>query len=384
MKQIINQWYHPIEVKSDSNEKKRDYYLDNLKFILIIFVVSAHFALKLTYVNEIKYLLYFIYIFHMPCFVFINGYLAKRMNAGGKLRADKILITFWMYLLFKIGNVLMGYLFHEDTRLTLFKDSSAPWYLLALCIWYLSVPLLERIKTKYLIAGSVLIGLLAGYITSLKDIFSLSRVFVFFPFFILGFCLTDKKLEGFLNKKLRILAVILLAAVFGSIALFWKQLIPFKDIVYGSSPYHTSLDDLAAYGILIRGFWYLLVVVVGASVMLLVPRCKLFFSSLGERTMQVYMTHVWIRNGLAYIGFFTIIESGPRYLTVLVLLGSVVLTFLLANRWLKKIYDLLMLPKLFQIFLKSDSKENLTITVIENKDKMVYDSLNNQEINKVG
>jgi len=353
MNKIAKQWYHPAAAV-DSGEKKRNYYLDNLKFILITFVVSAHFALKLTYVNEIKYLLYFIYIFHMPCFVFVNGFLAKRMNAGGKLRVDKILITFWMYLLFKIGNVLLGHLLHEGTKLSLFKDASAPWYLLALCIWYLSVPLLERIKTHYLIAGSILIGLMAGYISSIKDVFSLSRVFVFFPFFIIGFCLSDAKLDTFLNRKLRLPALFFLAAVFAGIALFWKQFSPVKDILYGSSPYQSSLGHLASYGILIRGMWYLLVIAVSASVMLLVPRCKLFFSSLGERTMQVYMTHVWVRNALAYIGFFAIVKSGPGYLTVLVLIGSIVLTFLLANRWLKKLFDLLMSPKLFQFIIRKE------------------------------
>lgn len=308
--------------------------------------------MKLAYVNEIKYLMYFIYIFHMPCFIFANGFLAKRMNAGGKLRIDKILIVLWMYLLFKIGNVLLGHLFRQDTNLSLFKDASAPWYLLALGIWYLSVPFIERIKTSYLITGSLALGLLAGYVNCIKDIFSLSRVFVFFPFFILGFCLTDKQLEFFLNKKLRLPAIIFLAAVFSAIAIFWRQLSPIKGIVYGSSPYHSSLGDYASYGLLIRGIWYLLAIVVSVAVMLLVPRCKLIFSVFGERTMQIYITHIWVRNSLVYIGFFAFIKSSSHYLTLLVLLGSVILTFLLANRWLKKLFDVLMSPKLFQLILK--------------------------------
>ncbi|MDD3173422.1 MAG: acyltransferase family protein [Herbinix sp.] len=351
---LVKQWYHPQISISGNYEKKRNYFLDNLKFVLITFVVICHFALKLTYVKEIKYILYLIYIFHMPCFIFINGFFAKRMNTGGKLRVNRIFSVFWMYLLFKVGNVLLEYLFHQQVKLSLFKDVSAPWYLLALCLWYLSVPCLERIKTEYLILGSFLVGLFAGYIKSLGEIFSLSRVFVFFPFFIIGFCLTEDRLEKFLDKRLRLPALLFIVVVFSCLALFWKRLSPFISIIYGSSPYSKSFGDIAKYGFLIRGIWYLFAVVLSVALMLLVPRCKMFFSSLGERTLQVYMMHIWIRNALSYAGFFAIVKAGPAYYALLVFVGSIALTFLLANRWLKKLFDFLMAPRLFDKLMKQD------------------------------
>ncbi len=332
---------------------KRNYYLDNLKFILIILVVVAHFAMKLTFVKPIEYVMYFIYIFHMSSFIFINGYLAKKMNAGGKLRTDKILVIFWMYLIFKVGNVLLSIAFGQEVKIGLFNDTSAPWYLLALCIWYLSIPLLERIKVHYLITGSFLIGLVSGYISSISDEMSLSRVFVFFPFFIIGFCLPEEKYEGFLEKKLKIPAVILLIAVFGGLVLLREQLKPFLDIIYGSAPYSKSLGKLSEYGLVVRGIWYLMAVIVSAAFMMLVPRGKLFFTELGGRTLQVYMIHIWVRNGLAYAGFFTLLKDASHYQAVLVLLGSILLAFLLSGRWLKKLYDLLMIPKLFEKLLKN-------------------------------
>lgn len=353
MFQWINEWYHPVVMK-DTTKKTRNYYLDNLKFILITFVVISHFALQLSYINDIKYLTHFIYLFHMPCFIFINGFFAKSMNAGGKLRVDKIMVVFLMYLIFKFANVLLELLFGRKPQLSLFQDSNAPWYLLALCVWYLSVPLLERIKAGYLIVGSLCIGVLVGYIDCIDNVFTLSRIFVFFPFFIMGFCLPGNKLETFLNKKLRIPAIIILAAVFIIIALFWKELSPVKNIVYGAAPYSRSLKGLASYGLFIRGIWYLVTMLVSMSVMLLVPRCKMFFSSLGERTMQVYMTHIWVRNALAYAGFFSFVKEGPKILAAGVLLGSVILTFLLANKWLKLLFDLLMSPKHFARILKRD------------------------------
>jgi fucose 4-O-acetylase-like acetyltransferase len=352
MESRINRWYHPSVVMDAPGDKQRNYYLDNLKFILMVLVVSTHFAMKMTHVSVINYYFSFVYIFHMPCFIFINGYLAKRMNAGGKLRVDKIFITLWMYAIFKIGNYALSYFMGQDANFNLFEDRAAPWYLLALSLWYLMVPLLERIKTCYLIPGSFVIGLLVGYINSIGDVFSLSRVFVFFPFFIIGFCISEKQLEDFLDKKYRVTALIYLVLSFGAIILFWNQVTAVRDIVYGSTAYHVSLDQLYPFGFLIRGAWYALALALSASVMLLVPRCKLFFSVLGERTLQVYMTHIWIRNALVYAGFFIYIEERPRYVAVIALFASVLLTFLLSGRWLKKLFDLCMSPKLFQRVLK--------------------------------
>ena len=58
--------------------KKRYYLLDNLKVILIFFVVFGHVIEYYINDNSILMTLYiFIYIFHMPLFIFISGYLSK-------------------------------------------------------------------------------------------------------------------------------------------------------------------------------------------------------------------------------------------------------------------------------------------------------------------
>lgn len=347
MKKLIKKWYYSDNV-IDYNINNRSYFLDNLKFILITLVVLGHFSLKLCNLKIIDKFLYYIYIFHMPCFIFTNGFLAKKINAGRRLRIDKIISIFNLYLLFKIGNAILSLLLLEKFRLNLFHDSSAPWYLLSLCIWYLLVPFMERIQPKYFIPGSIFIGLIAGYFDIIKSVLSLSRVLVFLPFFAIGFYLSKENLESFLNKRLRLFALAFLICEFICVIVFWKELRPVKGILYGGTPYLKELGNLAPYGILFRSIWYVVSFITSAAVMLLIPRCKLFFSELGSRTLQIYMTHIWIRNILNYLGFYVIIKKGPAYLDILVILGSVGLTFLLANKWLKKLFDALMMPKLYR------------------------------------
>ena len=277
----------------------------------------------------------------MPCFIFISGFLAKRMNVGGKLRIEKIITIIFMYILFKGGYVLLGYVFNKKIKLNLFVGTSAPWYLLALSIWYLFVPFLERIKPKYLITASFIIGIWVGNLKCVNDVFSLSRVFVFFPFFIIGFCLTEQALQEFLDKKLRIYALIFMILTLSFFLINGSSLKPVISIIYASKPYTSSLRDLAPYGMLVRAIWYLLASILSISFLLLVPRCKFFFSKYGARTMQIYMTHIWFRNALLYAGFFTALKESPDYLSYMVFFGSIILTFILANKYFTKVFSII-------------------------------------------
>jgi fucose 4-O-acetylase-like acetyltransferase len=148
-------------------------------------------------------------------------------------------------------------------------------------------------------------------------------------------------LNKFLNKRIRLIAVIYLSALLFLILLFTKQLTPVSDIIYGGSSYNISLGKLAPYGIIIRGLWYLLAFITSAALMLLVPRCRMFFTSYGGRTLQIYMSHIWCRNILVYVGFFEIIHNVSPWIALLVLIGSIGLTFLLSNGLSNRLFNIL-------------------------------------------
>lgn len=59
--------------------KKRIALWDNLKFLLIIFVVIGHYTQQFRADNETLQRIYiFIYSFHMPAFIFVTGLFSKR------------------------------------------------------------------------------------------------------------------------------------------------------------------------------------------------------------------------------------------------------------------------------------------------------------------
>ena len=71
--------------------KERDYFFDNLKAVLIFLVVLGHFLLPIHGDNPLVVVKRLIYIFHMPLFVFVSGYFAKKIYKNGQYNFKKIL-----------------------------------------------------------------------------------------------------------------------------------------------------------------------------------------------------------------------------------------------------------------------------------------------------
>ena len=76
--------------KNDSVTIKRIYWFDNIKFFLMLCVVSGHFIQPYIEGNELlNYIYYFFSFFTMPLFIFITGCFSKRTESN---KMDKIII----------------------------------------------------------------------------------------------------------------------------------------------------------------------------------------------------------------------------------------------------------------------------------------------------
>ena len=65
----------------------RDPFLDNAKYLAIILVVGGHLIEGLRDVAYAHALYFFVYLFHMPLFIVVSGYLSRNFTfSGGKAR----------------------------------------------------------------------------------------------------------------------------------------------------------------------------------------------------------------------------------------------------------------------------------------------------------
>lgn len=429
--------------------KERNLKLDNAKGILITLVVIGHMLLPIQGTTRgVTNFFYMIYTFHMPTFVFISGLLAQRIYTRVPKRyfnGRRWCSTLWLYLLFQF--ILFFSEIPAYGRTTRFPDflhtSGAPWYLLALLLWYLMIPFFEAYRGKVLPVGIpfsshrslpdehtqaghrlqasegraqrgipysliawillTIMSLAGGYLASgalagLGDFLALDRVIAFAPFFFAGYFIGPERLMRFLGaEQERTLSknqtgrkdisaakrassrrwspeeaskragrgIVLLLTVLGLLcfALVGTQtfdhLLPYKNVVYGAWYYRFHPEqnpaafpgDLAAQLWLIRLAWFLVSGLMSFALLALMPNRRLpLVTTIGQRTLQIYILHRPIRDLLLAGGFITAAGSENSAHVLLLLALSILLTIVLSAGILQRLFDTIQkLPeRLFQ------------------------------------
>lgn len=394
--------------------KERNLKLDNAKGILITLVVIGHMLLPIQGTTRgVTNFFYMIYAFHMPAFVFISGLLAQRIytrvpkpahapagnraqrrqhraanasvgqpmasrsaaqpTTSGSSDASTVATeghfnwrrwcsTLWLYLLFQF--ILFFSEIPAYGRTTRFPDflhtSGAPWYLLALLLWYLMIPFFDAYRNFpcSLIAWILLtiMSLAGGYLASgvlagLGDFLALDRVLAFAPFFFAGYFIGPERLMRFLKEK-RGIVLLLTALGLLCFALVGTQtfdhLLPYKNVVYGAWYYRFHPEqnpaafpgDLAAQLWLIRLAWFLVSGLMSFALLALMPNRQIpLLTTIGQRTLQIYILHRPIRDLLLAGGFIT--AAGPEnsaHVLLLIVL-SILLTIVLSAGILQRLFD---------------------------------------------
>ena len=331
-----------------TKEISRNYCLDNFKAILILFVVLGHVILNLNHGVELSMLHQFIYIFHMPCFVFVSGYFAKSVVKEGRFRVERVFSMLWLYILFQFAWFALEYISCGEAELDLLDAVSAPWYLLAMAIWYLLVPVLRAFPKQYVIPITIFIGVYSGYCNWFTTYLSLSRVLVFLPFFTIGLLLEKEQMEAFTNKNLRVPAICLLLTIVLVFVFLYENIWYFASLYYGEYPYAQLMnEELLPYGAVVRIIVFVFAGLIGLCLLAIVPKKKTFFSYVGENTLAVYVLHVLLRNWLKYIGIFDRINDTYSQTQMLwVVPIGIIVTLFLGNPLFGRLFKFLSNPSL--------------------------------------
>ncbi len=265
---------------------------DILKFFLIFTVVLGHAADYYTGSFEhIRSLVFFIYIFHMPVFIFVSGLFAKR--TVNEKRFDKMLGYILIYLILKLYIYVFKFALGRNPVFNVFVESGMPWFMLALFAFNLLTVVLKKAPPAAVLAVNILLACVIGYFPSVRDFLALSRIIVFYPFFYLGYCLDRSRVESFCNSKNKKIAVALIL-VAAAILVFavGDNMYELRYLMTGRNPYN-KLGEFEAWGFVLRLLYYLVAGVVGASVIIIAPNKTPFglCAKYGRRTLAVYGLH---------------------------------------------------------------------------------------------
>ncbi|MGM0126410.1 hypothetical protein IGI37_003839 [Enterococcus sp. AZ194] len=269
---------------------------DNIKGILIFLVVLGHALEYFRLDNPIIETLYtFIYLFHMPVFVFISGYFSKNLNKGRKTAVTNFLIPFLLLnSILSAGLLLSG----NIDSFTILNPGWTLWYFYTMFIWRLLLP--DLIRVRHVFALSLIAGILAGFVTEFGTFMALARTLSFSPYFLAGYFLKEtsvEKIRQLKGRKLVSLVIILLGVL---LAVAWTQLDFPPEILWGDRPfsffelpfYQNILLDIIEYLI---GFGFVFVF------LSLVKKKKHFYTPWGANTLSVYLLHIYFIGPVLYL-----------------------------------------------------------------------------------
>ncbi|MFI6577174.1 acyltransferase family protein [Nocardiopsis sp. NPDC050513] len=267
----------------------RDARLDNAKFILVALVVVGHAVEPLAgEYTPAGALYYWIYFFHMPAFILISGYLSRNFDASSN-RVEKLVLSLAVpYLIFwtahqTIYAVERGGL---PESLSVLKPTWTLWFLVALFLWRLSVPVWQRLRWPVGIA--VVISVFAAT-ADLGTTLSLGRVLSFLPFFVLGlslrrehFAFLDRWWVRTVSVAVLVVTAVLAVPISDHLSrdwLFWRDSLTDRDI----DPLLPSMG--------IRLAFMGLALLMSVSVLALTPKRRTWVTKLGAYSLYVYLGH---------------------------------------------------------------------------------------------
>ncbi|MEU0570174.1 acyltransferase family protein [Nonomuraea sp. NPDC005983] len=288
------------EPAPEPQKRKRDPFLDNVKFLLIVTVIIGHSLVPTFNSHSSRALYIFIYMFHMPLFTLVSGYLSRNFwNSNAK--TNKLVDTFVVpYVIVELGYAALRFGLGQKWSLTIIDPAWINWYLLALLFWRLSTPVWKRMK--FPIPVAIAIYLFAGF-SQISGDFSMDRFFGLMPFFVIGLCMQPEHFERLDRLWIKIAGGVTLVCA-AAVAIFIAPKAPLKPFYYKHS--YQDMDLSWWMGLGVRTGLLVCAMAMCLAVLALVPRSETWFTDLGTRTLYCYVLHgvpVLIAKEMGWLSF---------------------------------------------------------------------------------
>ncbi|MEV8630814.1 acyltransferase family protein [Streptosporangium sp. NPDC051023] len=263
----------------------RDPFFDNAKFLAITLVVSGHLIEDLRDVPVAHAAYFFVYLFHMPLFIVLSGYLSRNFTfSSGKAR--KLISTLAVpYVIFELLYSLPRLIMYGKLDISLLDPYYLTWFLMSLFLWRLSTPVWQQLRWPLVVA--VGLSLLSGT-SRLPDELSMNRTLGLLPFYVLGLMLRPEHFELLKRPKVRIAGAVTLVAG-AAVALAVHASVKTEWIRWRHANDSIGVDDLT--GSLIRLGLLAAGALLVAAFLAITPSRRTWYSGLGMATMYAYLLH---------------------------------------------------------------------------------------------
>lgn len=336
--------------------KERNYMWDNMKGVLIILVVINHFLKAFAFpAASAELWVYWTHTYHMPAFMFVSGFFAKRYCVNGTVRAKKLASFIGYYLVFQLLYYGVFQLLSVSKDFTLLDPYRGLWYLFALIVYYLLIPVFEKMKPCIALPVILLLGLFIGTEQDSGNFLAMSRICVFAPFFFAGYYTIDNMIEKLRNIKGRVIIGIACMAASIPLWMFASKFLPetwlnknnvLTSTLFSGNVGYAGMGFSSGEGILIRLLSYLIAGLMTVGLIMVMPNVKGLVAHIGKNSIQVYMLHIPINMFFLYSGLFDSFAIDNIYKTLMIMVLSVVTAAILSTKpfsypfkWIQMLVD---------------------------------------------
>jgi len=312
---------------------ERDAHLDNAKFVAIVLVGVGHAIGMLWELRAAGALNLVIYGFHMPAFVLMAGYFSKNFDYSKRRMQRLIGGVVVPYVVFQLIYVALAKWTGDGADWALLNPVWLNWFLASLFIWRLISPIWRNIRWPFAIAVGVC---LAANLSTFPDTLSMTRTLMMLPFFVAGMLLRPEHFELLARTWVRVLAVVVLVVAFAG-AYVIRPYVSTKLLYYSdtATDLHTPFLEATALRIaLLAGAFVLM-----AAFFALIPRRRVWFTSLGAGTIYAYLLHGIPHRIAENYGWYDQFVSPWGFVLVTVVAALVTIALMtkpvrLATRWI--------------------------------------------------
>lgn len=362
---------------TSAGPKNRVPFWDNARFLCIILVVAGHAIQRMSRGSDPAYGVYLlIYTFHMPAFAIMSGYFSKAGEPTRTAMKRVISDIIVPYLIFETIWTLVSWGVSGRLNVNYATASWTLWFLLALAAFRILLPYLALLRWPVLI--TIALSVAAGYVPALNGTLALNRVIGLLPFFVIGWWLKDRDIVArtrMLDRRsipLTALAGSLMAGTFLVATLF-------ADVFRSENLqrwffFKQTYDELflpdgspvGSWGGLVRVGVIAFALLMCWAFFMLVPRGEYWWTPLGGYTLYVYLLHTFVLYPLRETpradghGTITVGLEPDGVWLILLLAGSIVLTFVLSSRPARALTKPLIEPKIEWIYAASVRGKNVT------------------------
>lgn len=335
----------------ETKQVERDYLFDNMKAFLVTFVIIGHLIVNICPESEIAGVIYtFIYLFHMPVFVFVTGYFSKNVEKCREKAVQKYLVPYFVFcILLQIESRILNIGVGANLGFNLLYPQWGMWYMIALFWWKLFIK--DLCKLRFILPMSIALGLLSGFSREFTSYLALGRTVNLLFFFLLGYFCTKEHIEKLrdIPKALGLIPIALttISAILYNYEWNWP-----KKYLYLKKYY---VEGAERNEILARILVYVMATTMIFAFISLCSKKKKWYTYVGTNSVSVYILHLFL---VKIIERFYPFEKIPVWLNIVaILVISIAIAFFTALPVFSKTYEKL-IDLVNRIAFKKDTPES--------------------------